>query len=288
MPDYLVGLILIERNEMSKFVSAESLVAYGEKIAIAIIVFVIGWWAAKMIVRALKKAFARSKVDVTLTDFIANIAYAFLIAVVVLTALNKLGVPTSSALAILGAAGLAIGLALQNSLSNFASGVMLIIFRPFRVGDFIEAGGTSGVVEAITIFSTALRTSDNKEVTVPNAQIHKGVIVNYSAKENRRIDLIFSIGYDDDIQKAKQILQLVLDNESRILKDPVATIMVVELGDHSIDIATKPWVLNSDYGVVKSDLLEKVKLIFDKNGISIPYMQQDVHIKSAPKGLLNS
>ena len=255
------------------------------KLLSAIVIFVIGRWIAKFIVSVLQRVFKRSKVDVTLSDFLGNIVYALLITVVILAALEQLGVETTSALAILGPAGLAIGLALQSSLANFASGVMLILFRPFRVGDFIEAGGTSGTVESITMFSTIMRTGDNKEVTVPNAHIHKGTIVNFSARSTRRIDLVVNIGYDDNIQIAKKVLETILKNEARILAEPEPVIMVLELASHSIDIAVRPWVNSSDYWKVRGDLLEAIKNAFDDNGISIPYPQQDVHVVDLPSSM---
>jgi small conductance mechanosensitive channel len=187
-------------------------------------------------------------------------------------------VETTSFIAILGAAGLAVGFALQGSLSNFAAGVMLIIFRPFKSGDFIEAGGTIGVVEAIQIFNTVLRTPDNKMVIVPNSNITGGNITNYSAKEDRRIDMVFGIGYDDDLKKAKEILERLISEDSRILKDPAPTVAVSELADSSVNFVVRPWVKTSDYWAVYWDFTEKVKLTFDAEGISIPYPQQDVHM----------
>jgi small conductance mechanosensitive channel len=200
---------------------------------------------------------------------------------VFIAALSTLGFETTSFIAVIGAAGLAIGFALQGSLANFASGVMLIIFRPFSVGNFVEAGGQSGSVEEIRIFSTVLKTPDNKMVIIPNSKITGDNIVNYSAKDQRRIDMVFGIGYGDDLQRAKQILERIIAEDSRILDDPAVTIGVLELGDSSVNFAVRPWVKTADYWAVYFDLMEKVKLTFDREGISIPFPQRDVHLFQA-------
>jgi len=258
------------------------LVPWSIRIVTALLIFVIGRWLARLLVKMARRLMQKSQVDAMLIDFIANIAYALLLVIVVLSALDQLGVKTTSALAILGAAGLAVGLSLQNSLSNFASGVMLIVFRPFKTGDYVEAGGTSGIVEAISLFTTRMRTGDNREVIVPNGQIYSGTITNYSARDTRRIDMLFSIGYEDDIKLAKTLIESALGQESRILADPAPAIMVMELGASSVDLAVRPWVNSAEYWLVRSDLLESIKAAFDANGISIPYPQQDIHIKDAP------
>jgi small conductance mechanosensitive channel len=258
------------------------IIPWSIKIVTALLIFTIGRWIAKGITRVSENVMTRSKLDTMLVHFIGNIVYSLLFAIVILAALEQLGVRTTSALAILGAAGLAVGLSLQSSLSNFAAGVMLIMFRPFKVGDFVEAGSTMGIVESIAIFSTVMRTGDNREVIVPNGQIYGGTIINYSARETRRIDLVFSIGYGDDIRKAKSIIEEVIKTEERILKDPAPTIMVLELGASSVDIAVRPWVNTSDYWNVRAFLLEEIKTHFDADGISIPFPQQDLHIKEFP------
>jgi small conductance mechanosensitive channel len=252
------------------------------RIATAAAIFLIGRWLSKWLTRWCKRFMAKANMDVTLIKFLGNIIHTLLLIVVVMAALEQLGVKTTSALAVLGAAGLAVGLSLQNSLANFASGVMLITFRPFKVGDYVEAGGTSGVVEQISIFSTLMRTPDNREVTVPNGSIYGSTITNYSARSTRRIDLVFSIGYDDDIKKAKELLEDIMNADERILKDPAPAILVNELGASSVDLAVRPWVNSPDFLAVKSDMLEKVKTTFDANDIGIPYPQQDVHIKEMP------
>lgn len=258
------------------------LIPWGIRIVTAALVFFIGRWVAKLIVRICRKLMTTGKLDNMLVDFICNILYALLLVIVILSALDQLGVKTTSALAILGAAGLAIGLSLQNSLSNFASGVMLIIFRPFKTGDYVEAGSISGIVESITIFTTVMRTGDNREVIVPNSHIYSAPITNYSARDTRRIDMTFSIGYDDDIKLAKSLIENCLNQEERILPEPAPTIMVMELAASSVDLAVRPWVKSSDYWAVRSDLLENIKAAFDANNISIPFPQQDVHIKELP------
>jgi len=258
------------------------LVPWSIKIITALLILFIGRWLARLLVRMSRNLMRKSQLDQMLIDFIGNILYALLLVVVILAALDQLGVKTTSALAILGAAGLAIGLSLQNSLSNFAAGVMLIVFRPFKAGDYVEAAGVGGIVESITIFTTVMRSGDNREIIVPNGQIYSGTITNFSARDTRRIDMVFSIGYEDDIKLAKSLIETALGQEQRILPEPAPVIMVMELGASSVDLAVRPWVKSSDYWTVRSDLLENIKAAFDANGISIPYPQQDVHIKDMP------
>ncbi len=273
-------------EQLTQLNAVESyLIPWAIRIVSALAIFIIGRWIAKGLTGLIKRLMRKGSLDETLVKFVSNIAFALLMVVVVLAALEQLGVKTTSALAILGAAGLAVGLSLQSSLSNFASGIMLIVFRPFRAGDFVEAGGVSGIVEEISIFNTVMRTGDNREVTIPNGQIYSGTIVNYSARDTRRIDLVFGIGYDDNIGKAKQIIDNVMNSDDRILSEPEPVVMVLELGASSVDIAARPWVKTGDYWAVRADVLEKVKSAFDDAGISIPYPQQDVHIKDAPQSL---
>lgn len=260
------------------------LIPWGIKIALAIAIFYVGRLVAKWLVGVIEKLLRKSAMDDMLVNFIGNISYALLLVFVVLAALDKLGVNTTSALAVLGAAGLAVGLALQGSLSNFAAGVMLITFRPFKAGDFVEAGGVSGVVECIQIFSTTLRTGDNKEVIVPNGQIYDGSIINYSARDTRRVDLVFGIGYNDNIKQAKDIIVDVMSKDERILADPAPVVNVAELGDSSVNLNVRPWVASSDYWGVRATLLENIKLAFDEAGISIPYPQRDVHLHEVKAG----
>lgn len=254
---------------------------WGPPAVYAVVTLVIGWLIARMVRSALRRAMTQGKVDPTLTGFFANLAYLALVALVVVTALGKLHVPTASFVAVIGAAGLAVGFALQGSLGNFAAGVMLTVFRPFKVGDYIEAGGTSGSVEEIQVFATTLKTPDNKAVVVPNGAITGGSITNYSAKPVRRVDMVFGIGYGDDIAKAKQIASDILAKDDRVLGDPEPTVAVCELGDSSVNLAVRPWVNTADYWAVLFDVTEAIKLEFDAQGITIPYPQQDVHMHQA-------
>jgi len=257
------------------------LTVYGLKVIAALAIFVIGKVIAKMIKSGIAKAMTKTKSDPILISFTSNMVYAGLLAFIIIAALGQLGIQTTSFIAILGAAGLAVGLALQGSLSNFAAGVLMIIFRPFKQGDFIEGAGVSGVVEEVHIFNTIMRTGDNKTIIIPNSGLMNGNIINYSSKPTRRLDLVIGIGYDDDIKKAKNILNELMQQESRILKDPAPTLGLLELADSSVNFAVRPWVKSADYWGVHFDLLESIKLRFDKEGISIPYPQQDIHIHGA-------
>ena len=257
--------------------STTYLIPWGINIAFALVIFIVGKMVAKGIVSVTKKVLAKAKMDDILINFVSSILNTILLLFIIVASLDQLGVDTTSLIALLGAAGLAIGLALQSSLQNFAAGVMLIIFRPFKAGDFVEAGGISGVVENINIFSSVFRTADNREVIVPNGAIYGGTITNFSARDTRRIDMVFGIGYGDDIRKAKDVIQEILDNDARILKAPAPLIAVGELADSSVNFNVRPWVKSGDYWDVKFDLTEGIKLAFDAQGISIPYPQMDVH-----------
>ena len=257
------------------------LIPWAIQIGVALAIFIVGRWIAKWLSGLVEKLMKKSGLDPMLINFFSNMAYFVLLLVVVMAALDHLGIKTTSLLAVFGAAGLAIGLALKDSLSNFSSGVMIILFRPFKVGDFVEAGGAAGVIEEVRMFATIMRTGDNRQVIVPNGQIYGGTITNSSAKPTRRIDLVFGIGYDDDIAKAKQIINDIMKQDSRILSDPEPAVAMAELADSSVNFNVRPWVNSGDYWPVRADLLENVKLAFDANGISIPYPQQDVHTHKA-------
>ena len=252
-------------------------------IALALAVFIIGRWVAKAITNTIKRVMTKYQVDGTLVGFTGNIVYTVLLVVVVIAALDRLGVDTTSVLAVFAAAGLAVGLALKDSLSNFSAGVMLILFKPFKVGDFVEAGGTSGIVEDIGIFNTLMRTPDNREVTVPNSHIYGGIITNVTARDTRRIDLVVGIGYDDNIKKAKQLVMELMQADERILEDPAPSVVVLELGESSVDLAIRPWSKTSDFWAVRCELIENIKATFDKNGISIPFPQRDLHVHQLPQ-----
>jgi small conductance mechanosensitive channel len=251
---------------------------WGGRLIAAILILIVGKWIAGSIRRVFERALEARKVDKTIVSFLGNLGYMLLMTLVVLMAIGKLGVNTTSFVAVVGAAGLAVGLALQGSLSNFASGVLLIIFRPFKAGDFVEAGGAAGIVEEIQVFCTKIRTGDNKAIIIPNSGVLGGNIVNYSAKETRRVELIFGIGYDDDLRKAKALLQEIIAADERILKDPESLVAVKELADSSVNFVVRVWVKSADFWNVHFHLVETVKLRFDEEGISIPYPQRDVHI----------
>jgi len=251
--------------------------AYGLKIIAAIAIFIIGKWAVGKITKFVKSLMEKAKVDKTLIEFAESLVYFLLLMVVVLASLNALGINTTSFLAILGAAGLAIGLALQGSFSNIGAAVLIIIFRPFKVGDFVEAGGATGTVEDVNLFSTIIAPLDNRTIIVPNSKIIGGNITNYSKKENRRVDHVFGIGYGDDLKLAKDTLMEMMMNDERVLRDPAPFVAVSELGDSSVNFTTRAWVKSADYWDVYFEQIEKVKLTFDEKGISIPFPQMDVH-----------
>lgn len=253
-------------------------IPWGINIATAILIFIVGKIVVKILVSLIGKLLKRSKLDNILVEFIQAIANALLLIVVVIASLDQLGVDTTSLIALIGAAGLAIGLALQGSLQNFAAGFLLLVFRPFTAGHYIEAGGTAGVVKTIGIFTTTLNSPDNKEIIVPNGAIYSGNITNYSALPTRRVDLVFGISYGDDIKKAKEIMEAAVKADERILAEPAPQIAVSELADSSVNFVVRPWVNSADFWPVKFDLTEKIKLAFDENGISIPFPQMDVHL----------
>jgi len=250
---------------------------YVINIIFAILIFIIGKYLARKITNITTKMLTKSNVNETLRTFLSNVIYGLLLIVVVLAALNKLGVQTTSFIAILGAIGLAIGLAFQSTLSNISAGVMIVIFRPFSIGDFIEAGGVAGIVEELNLFNTVFKTPDNKVIIVANSNIIGGNITNYSLKDTRRVDFVFGIGYDDDLKLAKETLQNIINKDERILQDPLPFVAVGELADSSVNFTVRVWVKSEDYWGVHFDTIEKVKLTFDKKGISIPYPQMDIH-----------
>ena len=257
------------------------IVPYAANIALALVIFVVGKWLAGTLTKVVISLLKKSRMDDILIGFVTSIVKTLLMLFVTIAALNQLGVDTTSLIALLGAAGLAVGLALQNSLQNFAAGVMLIVFRPFKAGDFVELAGVSGVVENIGIFSSVLRTGDNRELIVPNGVIYGGIITNYSKRSTRRVDMVFGIDYSDDLKQAKELLRTIILADERVLPEPEPVIAVSELADFSVNFIVRPWVKNADYWPVLWDTTEKVKLEFDAQGLSIPYPQMDIHI---PKG----
>jgi len=251
--------------------------AYGVKLIGAILIFYIGKIVAKFLKNFSEKAMQKAKLDETITKFGTNVIYGGLMLFIILAALSTLGINTNSFIAVLGAAGLAVGLAFQGTLSNVGAGVLLVFFRPFNVNDFISAAGESGVVEEINLFSTLLKTLDNKQIIIPNSAIIGGNITNFSAKETRRVDLTFGIGYDDDLKLAKTTLEEIINADERVLKDPAPFVAVSELADSSVNFTVRTWVKSEDYWGVYFDTIEKVKLTFDEKNISIPYPQMDIH-----------
>jgi len=254
------------------------LIEYGIKLVVAILIVVVGKWVAKIISNLVASYMKKQDVDATVISFTSSIIKGVLVAIVFIAAFSHLGFNTSSLVAIIGAAGLAVGLALQGSLSNFASGVLLILFKPFKAGDFIEVSGTSGVVEEILIFATKLRTGDNKTVIIPNGSITGGTIINYSTKPTRRIDLIIGVSYDANLAQAKQVLIDTVAKNELVLTDQAVTIGVSELADSSVNFVVRPWVKSSDYWPVYFDLMENIKVALDEAGIEIPYPQLSVHV----------
>ncbi|MCG3673400.1 mechanosensitive ion channel family protein [Aliarcobacter butzleri] len=245
---------------------------------VALLIFFIGKWIVNKIVTILGKVLRKiNGIDETLVRFLENIVYYALLTVVIIAALNKLGIATTSFLAILGAAGLAIGLALKDSLGNFASGVMIVIFKPFKVGDSVVAGGVTGTVTEVTIFNTVFLTADNQKIIVPNSSITGGSITNVNANDTRRVDIIVGISYEDNIKHAKEVLANIINENSKVLKDKSVGINVTELADSSVNITINVWVKSSDFASTKAELLESIKTTFDEVGITIPYPKQEVY-----------
>ena len=251
---------------------------HGLNLLIAILTFFVGRIIARKLAELTRTVMIKAKVDETLRGFLRNIIYYALLAAVVVMALGQAGLNITSFLAVLGAAGLAVGLALKDSLSNFAAGVMLIMLNFFKKGDYVTVAGESGTVLSIKIFNTVLNTPDNRQIVIPNSSILSNSIINVSANATRRVDLVFGIGYEDDLLKAKTLLEKILADEPRILADPAPVVAVSELADSSVNFVVRPWVNSSDYWSVYWDLTEKVKLTFDAEGISIPFPQSDVHL----------
>ena len=254
---------------------------YGVQLILALAIFIVGKWVVKRIASIVQRILAKNNVDPAIEHFVSSLVSWTLLFFVVIASLGQLGIQTASFVAILGAAGLAVGLALQGSLANFAAGVLILIFRPFKVGDFIEVAGVSGVVQKIQIFTTELHSPDNKKIIVPNGGVISGNITNYSANETRRVDMVFGIGYSDDIDAAKAVLQSVVASEPRVLRVPAPTIAVVELADSSVSLVCRPWVNTADYWDVYFNITEAAKKALDAQGISIPFPQRDIHIHNA-------
>jgi small conductance mechanosensitive channel len=257
------------------------LMAYLPRLVLAIVVLLVGLWIIRVTVRVLQRGMAAKEMDATLQRFLGSLVGISLKVMLLISIASMVGIATTSFIAVLGAAGLAVGLALQGSLANFAGGVLIMIFRPYKVGDFIDAQGHAGTVREIQIFNTILKTPDNKTIIIPNGAISNGSVVNISTEPTRRVDMVFGISYDDDIKKVKNILQKIIDRDSRILKEPAPAILVSELADSSVNFTLRVWCNAGDYWGIYFDMHEIVKLEFDKEGVSIPYPQQDIHLHKA-------
>lgn len=272
------GLGLIDIDKIDTDAILGLITVHGVKILTAVAIFVIGKWVVKRIVNLLKKTMGRANVDPTLIGFLGNILFGVGVAFVVIAALAQMGIETTSLAAVIGAAGLAVGLALQGSLANFASGVLIILFRPFKAGDYVEIAGNGGTVEDISIFTTQLTTPDNKYMVIPNGNITSDTIINYSAKPNRRLDLVIGVAYDADLNKTQELLKKIIAEEPRILAEPAPRVEVLELGASSVDFAFRPWVNTAEFWDVRFDILKKIKIELDNAGIGIPFPQRDIHL----------
>jgi len=268
-------------QEYLKNIDPATLMAWGWKVLAALLIFVIGRWVARMVVRGVRKVMDRRGLDPMLVSFLGAILNAILLVAVVIAAVGQLGIQTTPLVAVLGAAGLAVGLALQGSLANFASGVMLVLFRPFSKGDFVDAGGISGTVDEVGIFNTILNTPDNRRIIVPNGQITSSTITNFSAYDTRRIDMTIGVDYGDDLKVARATIENVLKSHEKVLEEPESIVWVMDLADSSVNFAVRPWVQAADYWQVRNELLEQIKTELEAAGCSIPFPQRDVHLHNA-------
>jgi small conductance mechanosensitive channel len=263
-------------NRMYEYVAL-----YGMNMVAALFIFIVGRWCAKIITNILSTLLEKAKIELTLVTFIRHLSYIGLLVFVIIAALSKLGVETTSFVAVLGAAGLAVGLALQGSLANFAAGVLLIMFKPFKVGDLVQVCGDTGTVKEINIFNTIMHTPDNQRKIIPNSKVTGDTITNLTDVDMRRVDLTFSISYSDNIKTAKEALERVVAADARVLKNPAPTIAVAELGESSVNLVCRPWCRPGDYWSIYFDITEKGKLELEKSGITIPFPQRDVHLFQA-------
>ena len=273
---------------MERWVDVEQvaswLALYGLAVLGAVLILIFGLLATKLVTGALRRILTARDLEPTLVTFSCNLLNAALVVIVAIASLNKLGIQTTSLVAVLGAAGLAVGLALQGSLSNFAAGILILTFRPFKVGDVIEGAGVIGAVEDLQLFTTQLKTGDNKTVFIPNSRLTSDNIVNYSRKGTRRVDLVIGVGYGEDVRRVKKVLLEILEQDDRILADPAPEVAVLDLAESCVNFAVRPWVRMADYWTVYFDTLEKIKLRLDEEGIQIPYPQRDIHLFHEGKG----
>ncbi len=273
----------IQENASEAIETAIELISsWGLNVIGAIVLLIVGRWVAASVRKAARRSLERGKVDPSLVPFISSLTYYGVLTVVLIAVLNLFGVETTSLVAVLGAAGLAVGLALQGTLSNFSAGAMLLVFRPIRVGDYVEVGGVGGSVAEIGVFTTTLNTPDNVKVIIPNSSVFGQTIKNYSANDNRRIDLVMGISYGDDIGKAMDAINDVLSKETRLLAEPAPTVAVAELGDSSVNIVVRPWVSKDDYWPTRFDLTRALKEGLEASGCSIPFPQRDLHVITIP------
>jgi small conductance mechanosensitive channel len=245
----------------------------------AILIFIIGRWLSGLISRIIAQVMTKAKIERLLVTFVQHMTYFALLAFVIIAALDRIGIKLTALIAMIGAAALAVAFALQGSLSNFAAGILMVIFKPFKVGDFVAIAGVQGTVQEIQVLTTVINSLDNVRIIIPNAQVTAGTIQNFTANDTRRIDLVIGVSYDDDLKKAKQVIENVLNADARILKNPVPMVAVSELGDSSVNLVVRPWVKPADYWDVYFDITEKLKLAIESNGLTIPFPQRDVHIK---------
>jgi small conductance mechanosensitive channel len=271
---------LVSTEQMSNYANKtiELIMVYGPKLLLTIIVLVVGLWIINRLVKVMAKGMERSNMEATLARFLQSLVGIGLKALLLISVASMVGIATTSFIAVLGAAGLAVGLALQGSLGNFAGGALILMFRPYKVGDYITAQGVSGTVMAIQIFNTILKTPDNVRIIVPNGPMSSGIITNFSAEETRRLDFVFGIGYGDDVKQARQIIMSIMKDEPKIFDDPEPQVLLSNLGESSVDLTVRTWVNAGDYWPMKFELTEKVKAAFDREGISIPFPQRDVHL----------
>jgi small conductance mechanosensitive channel len=255
-----------------------AVVAWGPNVIASVAILILGWVGSRLVASGVRRAMTRARVDETLVKFIGNLVYMLVLTLVVIAVLGRLGINTTSLAAVVGAAGLAVGLAFQGTLANFAAGVLVLVFRPFKVGDFIEAAGVSGAVVSVELFTTVLNTPDNKRVIVGNGAVMSGPITNYSANSTRRVDMVFGISYTDDVEAARAAIQRILDADERVLSDPAPAIVVSGLADSSVNLTVRPWCGSADYWAVMGDVTERVKKAFDAEGISIPFPQREIRV----------
>ncbi len=272
-------IIIMESNVQGYLNTAIDLaIVYAPKLLLAIITLLVGFYVIKVITKTVKKMMVKRNVDESLQPFFATLINALLKVLLIISVMGMIGIEMTSFIAILGAAGLAIGMALSGTLQNFAGGVMILIFKPFKVGDFLEAQGHMGTVKEIQIFNTILKSPDNKTIILPNAPLSSGSMINYSTEPERRVDFSFGIGYGDDIDKASSVLKRLIEEDERILKTPEPFVAVGELADSSVNFTVRVWVKGEDYWGVHFDMIEKVKKTFDKENLSIPFPQRDIHV----------